>query len=305
MSRWIPSLTALRAFEAAARQGSFVRAADELNITPAAISQQVRLLEEQLGVLLFARRARSVSLTTVGACYARELGVALDRIAVASERVRTADRSGTLTISTTPSFALKWLLPRLADFQTAHPELDVRLSTSNTLADFSTQDIDIAIRYGRGRWPGLSSSLLARTTLLPVASPRLQEGAQPINTPPDLAHHTILHLLNDSWPEWLAAAGAPDLDLQRGPRYSDIGILMQAAIEGHGVALGQSLLVSDDLKTGRLVELFKLRIPASAAYYLVGPTGSLKRPKVRAFHAWLVGTLADAPGASAPSVSDT
>lgn len=300
MSRWIPSLTALRAFEAAARQGSFARAADELNITPAAISQQVRLLEEHLGVLLFARRARSVTLTAVGASYARELGIALDRIASASERVRSADRSGTLTISTTPSFALKWLLPRLADFQASHPELDVRLSTSNALADFRTQDIDIAIRYGRGRWAGLSSSLLARTTLLPVASPRLKESGNPIDAPSDLAHHTILHLLNDNWPEWLAAAGVPELDLQRGPRYSDIGIMMQAAIEGHGVALGQSLLVKDDLATGRLVELFGLRIPAGAAYYLVGPTGSLKRPKVRAFHAWLVDALDDARDATQP-----
>jgi LysR family glycine cleavage system transcriptional activator len=292
MPRQLPPLTALRAFEAAARHASFARAAEELSITPAAVSQQVRLLEESLGAHLFERRARGVDLTSTGIDYARELGLALDRIAAATERLKSASSPGTLTISTTHSFALKWLLPRLIRFQSLHPELDVRLSTSNALTNFDSQDIDIAIRYGRGRWPGLSASLLTHTELLPVASPALRDGAKPIRTPADLSRHTILHLMADRWPEWLAVANISDFDPQRGPRYSDISLMMQAAIEGQGVALGQSLLVADDIASGRLVELFSLRIPAAAAYYLVGPPGTLKRPKVRAFQDWLREELA-------------
>ena len=283
----LPPLIAVRAFEAAARHGSFVRAAGELSITPAAVSQQVRYLEERIAVQLFTRHPRGVQLTQVGADYATSLTAALDQIAAATDRVRTADATGTLTISTTPSFAAKWLMPRLIRFQNRHPELDVRLSTSNALSDFKLHDIDLAVRYGKGRWPGLQAELLLGTDRFPVCSPALRDGPVPLRRPKDLSRHTMLHVKTDEWAEWLAFAGLRDMPWSRGPQYSDAGLVTQAAVEGHGVALGQRVLVADDLAAGRLVEPFKLRMPGDAAYYVVTLPGALDRPKVRKFLEWL------------------
>jgi len=287
MARNLPPLVALRAFEAAARNGSFVGAAQELSITPAAVSQQVRYLEERLKVSLFIRHTRSIESTPIGAEYAAALGIAFDQIAAASERVRVDDHNDRLTIATTPSFAAQWLMPRLIRFQNQHPELDVRLSTSNALADFARHDVDVAVRYGMGEWSGLSAELLLRTEHFPVCSPALLNGQFPLKTPSDLRHQTMLHLMVDEWTEWLVAAGVGELVGRRGPQYSDAGLLTQAASEGHGVALGQWVLVADDLAAGRLVEPFALRIPSDHAYYVVAPSGSLDRPKVLAFRRWL------------------
>lgn len=283
----LPPLIAVRAFEAAARHSSFVRAADELNITPAAVSQQVRYLEERLAVRLFTRHARGVQLTRVGSDYAPMLTAALDQIAAATVRAQAADEVGTLTISTTPSFAAKWLMPRLIRFQNGHPELDVRLSTSNALTDFKLNDIDLAVRYGKGRWPGLHSELLLETDRFPVCSPALRDGPPPLRRPKDLSKHTMLHVKTDEWAEWLSFAGLGAMAWNRGPQYSDAGLVTQAAVEGHGVALGQRVLVADDLAAGRLVEPFKLRMPGEAAYYVVTLPGALDRAKVRAFAEWL------------------
>src|SRR5258706_6544485 len=280
-------LMAVRACEAAARLGSFARAAAELSITPAAVSQQVRYLEQRLEVRLFTRQARGVRLTQVGAEYSATLGDALDKIATATDRVRVADRAGVLTVATTPSFASKWLLPRLIRFQTTHPELDVRLSASNALSNFDLQDVDVAVRYGKGQWPGLSAQLLLSTERFPVCSPSLRSGPVPLAKPGDLRHHTLLHLMVDEWAEWLSLAGLSGLAWGRGPQYSDAGLLTQAAIEGHGVALGQRVLVADDLAAGRLVEPFKLRMPSELAYYVVFQPGAQERPKVAAFQRWL------------------
>src|SRR5882672_8997315 len=283
----LPPLIAVRAFEAAARLGSFARAAEELSITPAAVSQQVRYLEQRLEVRLFTRQARGVRLTRVGAEYSETLGVALDKIATATDRVRVADRAGMLTVATTPSFASKWLMPRLIRFQTAHPAIDVRLSASNSLANFDLQEVDVAVRYGKGRWPGLAAELLLSTERFPVCSPSLRNGPVPLAKPDDLRHHTLLHLMVDEWTEWLSFAGLSGLVWSRGPQYSDAGLLTQAAVEGHGVALGQRVLVADDLAAGRLVEPFTLRMPSELAYYVVVQPGALERPKVAAFHRWL------------------
>ena len=287
MARNLPPLVALRAFEAAARNGSFVKAAQELSITPAAVSQQVRYLEERLKVSLFIRHTRSIESTPIGAEYAAALGIAFDQMAAASDRVRVDDHNDRLTIATTPSFAAQWLMPRLIRFQNQHPELDVRLSTSNSLADFARHDIDVAVRYGMGVWPGLNAELLLRTEHFPVCSPALLNGQFPLKTPSDLRHQTMLHLMVDEWTEWLVGAGVGDLVGRRGPQYSDAGLLTQAASEGHGVALGQWVLVADDLATGRLVEPFALRIPSDHAYYVVAPPGSLERSKVLAFRRWI------------------
>jgi LysR family transcriptional regulator, glycine cleavage system transcriptional activator len=226
-------------------------------------------------------------LTRAGTDYATSITVALDQIAAATERVRTADGTGTLTISTTPSFASKWLMPRLIRFQSKHPELDVRLSTSNALVDFKLHDIDLAVRYGKGRWPGLLAELLLETDRFPVCSPALRDGPVPLRRPKDLSKHTMLHVKIDEWAEWLSFAGLGQMAWSRGPQYSDAGLVTQAAVEGHGVALGQRVLVADDLAAGRLVEPFKLRMPGEAAYYVVTLPGALDRPKVRAFFEWL------------------
>ena len=283
----LPPLIAVRAFEAAARHGSFVRAADELSITPAAVSQQVRYLEERLAIRLFTRHPRGVQLTRAGADYATSITVALDQIAAATERVRNADATGTLTISTTPSFASKWLMPRLIRFQSRHADLDVRLSTSNALADFRLHNIDLAVRYGKGRWLGLVAELLLETERFPVCSPALRDGPVPLRRPKDLSKHTLLHMKTDEWAEWLAFAGVGQMAWRRGPQYSDAGLVTQAAVEGHGVALGQRVLVADDLAAGRLVEPFKLRMPGEAAYYVVTLPGAMDRSKVRSFVEWL------------------
>jgi LysR family glycine cleavage system transcriptional activator len=276
----------LRAFEAAARHANFARAADELSITPAAVSQQVHHLEDHLGVRLFTRRARSVEVTAAGADYARTVGAVLDQLALATERIHHADQAGRLTIAATPSFAAQWLMPRLIRFLELHPELDVRLSTSNALVDFARQDVDVAIRYGDGRWPGLQAELLIATDLFPVCSPAFRHGSQRLRVPANLRPRSLLRLMSDEWPKWLAAADLGDMKAE-GPQYSDVGLLTQAAVAGQGVALGQSIIVADDLADGRLIEPFNLRIPSQSAYYIVGLPGDLDRPKVRDFSRWL------------------
>ncbi|MDB5854121.1 MAG: transcriptional regulator, LysR family [Herminiimonas sp.] len=291
MSRRLPPLTTLRAFEAAARHSSFASAADELSITPAAVSQQVRHLEDHLSVRLFTRHARRVEVTAAGADYARTVGAMLDQLALATERIQHADRVGRLTIATTPSLAAQWLMPRLIRFLELHPELDVRLSTSNALVDFERQDVEVAVRYGDGRWPGLQSELLIATELFPVCSPSFRQGAQRLRIPANLRPRSLLRLMSNEWPKWLEAAGLGDMRAE-GPQYSDVGLLTQAAVAGQGVALGQSIIVADDLADGRLIEPFNLRIPSQSAYYIVGLPGDLERPKVRAFSQWLRKELA-------------
>jgi LysR family glycine cleavage system transcriptional activator len=291
MPRHLPPLTTLRAFEAAARHANFASAADELSITPAAVSQQVRHLEDHLGVRLFTRRARSVEVTAAGADYARTVGTVLDQLALATERIHHADQAGKLTIATTPSFAAQWLMPRLIQFLELHPELDVRLSTTNALVDFARQDVDVAVRYGDGRWPGLQAELLTATELFPVCSPLFRQGSQRLRIPADLHPRSLLRLMSDEWPKWLAAAKLDDMRAE-GPQYSDVGLLTQAAMAGQGIALGQSIIVADHLAGGRLIEPFNLRIPSQSAYYIVGLPGDLDRPKVRAFSEWLQRELA-------------
>jgi LysR family glycine cleavage system transcriptional activator len=285
-SRRLPPLTALRAFEAAGRHANFARAAGELSITPAAVSQQVRSLEDFLGIRLFTRRARGVELTAAGAEYARSLGLLLDQLALATEQARRTEEPGRLTIATTPSFAARWLMPRLTGFLELHPEFDVRLSTSNTVADFARQDIDVAVRYGVGRWPGLKAQLLLTAELFPVCSPSFRQGSPPLRAPTDLRPRTLLRLAIDAWPKWLEAAGLASRGAT-GPQFSDIGLLIQAAVAGQGVALGQSVIVADDLAAGRLMEPFMLRIPSGQAYYLVAPPEMFQSRKVAAFHRWL------------------
>ncbi len=294
MSRRLPPLNALRAFEAAARALSFTRAAEELNVTQAAVSHQVKALEDWLGVPLFIRRNRALLLTEAGQAYAGPLGEAFDRINAATLRLNTLDSSGTLTVSVLPSIAAKWLVPRMRSFSQAHPEIAVRLSPSTHLTDFNREAVDVVLRYGQGDWPGLRADKFMTEDIFPVCAPGLLDGEHPLRSPEDLRHHTLLHDdYYEDWRKWLLAAGVEGVDDSRGPVYEDSANLLQAAIAGEGVALGRSALAADDLAEGRLVKPFDISLPVEYAYYVVAPEALAERPKVAAFRDWVIATAAN------------
>lgn len=288
MARRLPPLNALRAFESAARHLSFTKAAEELHVTQAAVSHQIKGLEEWLGMPLFRRMNRALILTETGQSYLPPVRDALDTLSHATERLFRMDGSGALTISTMPSFAAKWLVMRLGRFQARHPELEVRLHTTPQLVDFTQQDVDIGIRFGAGNWPGLRCERLMTEDIYPVCSPSLLNGPRPLCCPEDLRHHTLLH--DDyfiTWGTWGEAAGIEGLDHARGPRFDDSALLLQVAAEGGGVALARGVLVADDVAAGRLVRLFDVHLPGNYAYYVAAPPHYFSRPKVKAFRDWL------------------
>lgn len=285
----LPSLNGLRAFEAAARHLSFTRAAAELNVTQTAISHQIKRLEDELGVRLFARQNRSLALTPQARDYLPLVRAAFDDLRLATERLVRKDGGKVLTVSTMASLAAKWLLPRLAAFQELHPEIDVRITTSNSLVDFAKEDVDAAIRYGRGHWPGVRAEWLMRDELFPVCSPALLKGRKPLRSPEDLAHHTLLHSsYDDDWRLWLTAAGLPvSISKQRGVSFDLIFMTLQAAMDGLGVAIGRTSYVQDDIAKGRLVVPFQITLPVDAGYYLVAPDGRAEPHKLLMFRSWL------------------
>ncbi|WP_158045221.1 transcriptional regulator GcvA [Skermanella pratensis] len=290
MGRRLPPLNAIRAFEAAARHLSFTRAAEELSVTQAAISHQIKGLEEVLGVPLFRRLNRALVLTEAGQGYLPPLRDALDQIADATAKLKAADGGGSLTVSTIASFAAKWLVPRLPHFQERHPHLDVLLSTTPQMVDFTQQDVDAAIRFGRGGWDGVRAEKLLTEDIFPVCSPSLLEGLKPLRTPEDLAGFILLH--DDfliGWTMWLQSAGVRGVDAARGPRFTDSALVLQAAVAGQGIALARRVLAADDLDAGRLVAPFGITLPTELAYYFVAPPRYFDRPKVAAFYEWVCG----------------
>ena len=287
--RQLPPLNALRAFEAAARHLSFTRAAAELHVTPAAISHQIKALEQRLGVTLFRRRNREVLLTDAGQAYLPGLRDGFDRLAAATDRLHQRDASGALNISVLPSLTARWLVPRLSRFRQRHPEIDLRLSASQAVVDFSREDFDAAIRHGRGEWPGLRVDFLLGDRYYPVCSPALLQGPVPLKTPADLCRHVLLHdSAGEDWRDWLAVVGISGMDLGRGPSFNDGSLLIQAAVEGQGIAIGHSALVAGEVAAGRLVKLFEAELPSPRAYFLVCPEANAERPKIAAFRAWLL-----------------
>jgi LysR family glycine cleavage system transcriptional activator len=287
--RQLPPLTTLRSFEAAARLLSFSKAADELHVTHGAVSRAIRHLEDHLQVDLFKRKIRAVELTETGAAYAVTVRDTLDRLAAATALITDQRSSGILNISTVDSFASKWLIPRLFRFRRQHPDIDVRLATSEGLANFVNDGIDIGIRYGQGRYAGLTSELMMKEEIAPVCSPKLRDGPTPLNSPDDLKFHTLIHDdLPIDWAMWLRTAGVDGVDAYRGPRFQSSVHAVQAAVQGEGVVLGRSALVADDLKAGRLIHPFNLSLPVDLAYYMVYPPQTAERPKIRAFHDWLM-----------------
>ncbi len=294
----LPSLNALRVFEAAGRHLSFTRAAQELNVTQAAVSHSVKSLETHLGVRLFRRSARGLLLTDAGQTYLPEVREAFRRLAVATDRLVAHEAGGALKVSVLPSFAARWLVPRLRQFRQRHPEIDILVSADDAPVSFDRDDVDVAIRYGTGRYPGLRVEAFMEEEVFPVLSPALRDGAATLDRPADLVHFTLLHDdLNVTWAHWLKAAGVSDVDPNRGPAFTDSSMLLQAAVDGQGVALGRSALAQDDLVAGRLVRPFALSLPSEYAYFVVYPEHTANRQKIRAFRDWLFAEAGPQAGA--------
>lgn len=291
--RKLPPLNAVRAFEAAARHLSFTRAADELHVTQAAISHQVKTLERWCGVPLFRRVHRGIVLTEAGQAYLKATRDLLDGLADASERLRADDLAGTLVVSVLPSFATRWLVHRLGRFHRRHPALTVRIQASAARTDFDREDVDLAIRHGRPPWPGLRYDLLMREAVFPACAPTLLGGDPPLREPADLAGHTLLHdEVNPgseiAWRDWLRIAGVHGIDVERGIHFSDGSMALQAAVQGEGVVLTRTVLAAEELAAGRLVRPFPLAVPGHYSYYLVYPESRAARPRVAAFRSWLM-----------------
>ena len=294
MARDLPSLNAIKMFEAAARHGNFTRAAEELHVTQGAVSRQVKHLEDDLRLNLFRRDGPKIELTDAGELLfevAEEALAILRRGTVDLKRMAAVP---TLTVSVLPSFAAKWLIPRISDFQQKHEKIDIRLAADYQIVDFSLwPDIDLAIRFGAGRWDGLYSECLINEHMFPVCSPEFLRSNPDIAEPEALLNLPLLYASGqyDQWGEWFAAAGLKVSRNTRGPRYSDASMLLQAAIEGQGVALARSLLSDEDIRTGRLVRLFDTTIRSRYCYFFVCPKGREDDEKIQYFLHWLRGEV--------------
>lgn len=293
MVRRLPSLNALKAFEAAARHESFTKAAEELCVTQGAVSHQVKALEAELGLRLFDRERQRLAITRAGSAYLEVVRDAFDRLASGTERLLQRQASGTLTVSTSPNFAAKWLVHRLGRFVEAHPDIDLRVSASLQHIDFAREDVDLAVRHGDGHWPGLHVTRLCVEELFPVCSPKLLRGRRALRGPGDLRHHTLLHLDDrDDWRKWLEAAGVEGADLTHGPVFNQASIAIDAAADGQGVALARTALACHDLLQGRLVRPFGQALPVGYAYWIVTPKATAELPKIVRFRAWLLAEAA-------------
>jgi len=292
----LPPLNSLRAFEAAARHLSFTKAAQELHVTPAAVSQQIRQLEEFYGIPLFRRTTRTLILTEAAQMALPDVKEGFERLTEANRRLRSDRHGNLLTVSSSPSMGERWLLPRLERFRAQHPDIDIRIDTTDRLADFVNDRVDIAIRYGRGNYDGLEADVLMQDVAYPVCSPALLDGDKPLKEPKDLRHHTLLHPewrqerdAQPSWQMWLRAAGVTGIDVTRGLRFSSDTMLAHAAADGLGVALALSSMVQRELRDGKLVRPFGdggSQIETVFRPYLVYPKRNLSLPRVAAFRDW-------------------
>jgi LysR family transcriptional regulator, glycine cleavage system transcriptional activator len=307
VSHSLPPLKSLRAFESAGRQLSFRKAAAELHVTPAAISHQIKLLEDHLGIQLFRRMTRTVELTEVGYTLLPKLKEAFEHVAQAVNSVRSYQDSGALSVCVPPLFGAKWLTPRIRTFVESFPDIDICLSTSMQLVDSRRPGLalgtgecavdqpDLTIRFGTGRYPGRQVDRLFQVTFTPLCSPQLLAGKRPLRKPSDLRHHLLLHddlnRISDgwaSWEHWLRAADAEDVDPNRGPHFSLPQLCLDAAIDGSGVLLGTREVLAQDLAAGRLVAPFDVAVETKAAYYVVSSAQDANQPKVAAFRRWLL-----------------
>lgn len=300
-------LNALRAFEAAARHLSFKKAARELHVTPGAVSHQVKLLEEHLGVALFRRLTRALELTAEAQVMLPKVREGLESLNAAVETVRARDDVCALTVMAPPGFATRWLVPRLARFTHAHPELELHVASRSAMIDGRDEDLSvhvaegmenapvIMVRFGNGQYPGLHVDEMFSASYVPVCSPKLRKGPKGLRSPQDLKHHTLLHDETEAeegarptWADFLTAMKIDDVDPERGPHFSDASLSLDAAIQGLGVALAMKPLVSAEIEAGRLAIPFNLSAPTSYAYFLVMAEGAIENRGVRAFREWLL-----------------
>jgi LysR family glycine cleavage system transcriptional activator len=293
MLRHLPPLNALKAFEAAARSESFTRAAEELFVTQAAVSQQIKALEASLGIKLFIRERQRLVISEAGREYLAVVRDALDRIAVGTERLVQRQTSGVLTVSTSPDFAAKWLVHRLGRFAEVHPDIDLRVSAAMHQVDFAREDVDLAVRHGDGNWAGLDVMRLCSEQLFPVCSPKLVSGRNRITRAADLLKFPLLRL-DDwmTWSRWFDAAGVAD-PVAHGPVLNSASMLIDAAVDGQGVALARTALAAWDLINGRLIRPIDVSIRMSKTYWIVCPKATSALPKITIFREWLLAEAAD------------
>lgn len=310
MIELFPGLRSLRAFDAAAEHLSFTRAADDLAVTPAAISHQIKELENQLGVALFTRNSRSMRLTREGEILYTAAHESLEVLSRALMRIKRLENRKQIRVSASPSLAAKWLVPRLDRFLSLQPGADVRVDVSHAVVDFDREDIDIAIRFGEGKYHGLRADLLFQDNVFPVCSPRIITKEKPLKTPRDLLKHTLIHLdweaQGSPWPNWkmwMKASGINDFDEKAGLHFGQTSFAVQAAIDGMGVALGDSTLVADDLAAGRLVKPFELslRAPKQFAYHVITRLDTSDAPMVDAFRDWCIAEARATEGKASPA----
>lgn len=287
--RDLPSTMALQAFETAASCLSFTEAARELNLTQGAISHQVKNLEEQLGVKLFHRDRQRLRLSDSGTAYLPFVREAIERLRAGADRIAEREDSGVLTVSVSPNFASKWLVHRLGDFISQNPDIDLRIGASMDHIDFSRNDVDMAVRHGTGDWPDLHVTPLAQEEIFPVCSPALLENGRPLERPEDLAGQVLLHdLSRNDWPLWFAAANVDPIDVSRGPQFDQTSMVIDAAVEGQGVALARRVLAARDMIAGRLIRPFDITLPAPYGYFIVCQKSVAEQPKITRFREWLV-----------------
>lgn len=293
--RRLPPLNGIRAFEASARHLSFSKAAEELNVSPAAISQQVRNLEDILGVPLFRRLTRAVMLTDAGQAALPYLSEGFDQLAAGIAKIKDHESGGVLTVSAAPSFAAKWLVRRLPRFQDQYPDIRIRVDPTLGLVDFDRENVDIAIRFGDGNYPGLRSDLLILEQTTPVCSPVLLEGPHPLLSPEDIRYHKLLHCdwgysdgEQPDWAMWLKLAEVEGIDTTRGPTFTTEALALEAAVEGQGVALGNRRIIASDVAAGRLVVPFDLELATGLGFYVVCPETTADDFKNEVFRSWLL-----------------
>ncbi|HEU4844386.1 MAG TPA: transcriptional regulator GcvA [Burkholderiaceae bacterium] len=288
-TRRLPNFSALRAFEAAARHQNFSRAAEELHLTHGAISHQVRALEEELGTSLFVRNGRHVTVTADGLRFAGQLGKAFSDIATAADALRPASASRRLTVSSIPSFAARWLAPRLGQFIDQHPDVEVVLQASGQLQDLVRDAVDVGIRFGRGHYPGMVVQRLMGDVYYPVASPSYRGGRLPA-TPQELEQACLLRSV-EPWTPWFRAAGLALAEPSGGVMFEDLSMLVRSAVDGNGVALVRHVVAMQEIASGQLVRLFDIATPCPDEYYFVSPPAAAVKPQVQAFRAWLLAEI--------------
>src|SRR5215469_16609564 len=295
MVRRLPPLNALKAFEAVARSNSVTRAAEELSVTQGAVSQQVKTLEATLGVKLFNRERQRLKITPAGRDYLNVVREALDHIGAGTERLMQRQNAGVLTVSTSLDFAAKWLVHRLARFAAAHPGIDLRVSATMHTVDFAREDIDVAVRHGDGNWPGLEATRLCAEQIFAICSPKLLAGRNRLQWPADVLKWPLLRLVDQSkaWERWFALAGVVAPEQLPGPVLNRASILIDAAIDGQGIALARTTLAAWDVVSGRLVRPFDLSWRPADTYWIVCPKATAKVAKIAAFRQWLLAEAAD------------